>query len=68
MQTEPEEEGGNHVLNFSINEAMALEEKSHHLDPTPLGLWENSKILTYNQWPPGCWAATVADTRNLLGI
>lgn len=38
MQTEPEEEGGNHVLNFGINEAMALEEKSHHLDPTPLGL------------------------------
>lgn len=28
MQTEPEEEGGNHVLNFSINEVMALEEES----------------------------------------
>lgn len=38
MQTEPEEEGGNHVLNFSINEATALEEKSHRLDPTSLGL------------------------------
>lgn len=41
MQIEPEEEGGYHVLLISINEAMALKEKSHHLHPTPAGLWKS---------------------------
>ena len=42
IQLEPEEEGQHHVLLISINEAMALKEKSHHLHPTPVGLWKST--------------------------